>query len=193
MTLALQRILCWSHGWTRCVEIMTTLLGYGLMGQLIHEADPQSRPVVIYIFVMSVRPSFRPSGRPAVPPHFSKSRKTKQFSRENNDRYWRNCGFGRVDHRWHICLMFFSPIVLLKLIKYMSWHIIKCGYYVMMNHDSYKCFLLWLFSWYVIIGNNIFLDFVIKNMCLKYFGLKDKKKIIFYKVIFRSSQQFLQC
>ena len=28
--------------------------------------------------------------RPSVPPRFSKSRKTKQFSSENNDQHWRD-------------------------------------------------------------------------------------------------------
>ena len=37
---------------------------------------------------------------PYVRPHFSKSSKTKQS--ENNVRYWRDCGSGRVDHWWHL-------------------------------------------------------------------------------------------
>ena len=47
----------------------------------IHSADAQSREVVITIFKKVVRP------------HFSKSRKTKQYSNENSDR-----GYGRGDH-----------------------------------------------------------------------------------------------
>ena len=45
---------------------------------LIHEANPQSRPVVIIVFAHVV--------------------KTNQISSENNDRYWRDRGSGRVDH-----------------------------------------------------------------------------------------------
>ena len=30
--------------------------------------------------------------------HFSKSRKAKQISSENCDRFWRDYWFGRVDH-----------------------------------------------------------------------------------------------
>ena len=53
---------------------------------LIHEADPQSRPVVITIFARVVCPS--------VLPLFSKSHNTKQSSSENGDQYWQDCGFG---------------------------------------------------------------------------------------------------
>ena len=55
---------------------------------LIHEADPQSRPVVVIVFAHVVRSYVRPS------PIF----KTKQISNENNVHYWRDCGSGRVDH-----------------------------------------------------------------------------------------------
>ena len=58
---------------------------------LIHSADPQSRPVVVIIFAHVVRPS--------VHPHFLNL--TKQTT-ENNGRYWRDCGSGRLDHWWHI-------------------------------------------------------------------------------------------
>ena len=36
----------------------------------------------------------------------SKSLKTKQLSRENSDRYWQDCGAGRVDHWWDTCLFY---------------------------------------------------------------------------------------
>ena len=39
--------------------------------KLIHEADPQSRPVVLIVFAHVVRPYVRPSVRP----HFSKQNK----------------------------------------------------------------------------------------------------------------------
>ena len=62
--------------------------------------DPQTRPVVIIILAqISVRSSVRP--------HFSKYRKPKQTSRENNDRYWWDCGSGRGDHWWHMSCSFF--------------------------------------------------------------------------------------
>ena len=64
---------------------------------LIHEADLQSQPVVITISARVFCPSVRPL--------FSKSRKIKQHSSENSDRYWRDCGSGRVDHGWHTCLV----------------------------------------------------------------------------------------
>ena len=46
---------------------------------LIHEADPQSRPVVIIVITIS-----------SVRPHFSKQNKFQ--AKENNVRYWRDCG-----------------------------------------------------------------------------------------------------
>ena len=39
------------------------------------------------------------SVRTSVRPHFSKS-ETEQW--ENDVRYWRDCGSGRVDHWWHL-------------------------------------------------------------------------------------------
>ena len=64
---------------------------------MIHEPHPRSRPAVITNFTRGVCLS-----------HFSKSRKTKQISRENSDRYWRDCGSGRGDHLWHqSCVNFF--------------------------------------------------------------------------------------
>ena len=60
---------------------------------LIHEADPQSRPVVIIVFAHVVHSYVCPSIRPPVPTF-----QTKQISSESNDRYWRDCGSGRVDH-----------------------------------------------------------------------------------------------
>ena len=51
-----------------------------------------------------------PSVRPSVRPHYSKLRKTKQFSSENNDRFWRDCGYDQVDHWWHLssCNLFLT-------------------------------------------------------------------------------------
>ena len=66
---------------------------------LIHEADPQSWPVVITIFARVVCPSVRPSV-----PTFQNFAKQK-LSGENSDRYWRDCGSDRVDHWWHTCLV----------------------------------------------------------------------------------------
>ena len=75
---------------------------------LIHEADPQSRPVVINIFTRVVRLSVRTS----IPT--SKSRKTKQLSSENNDRYRRDCGSGRVDHGiWHTFLVYLLAVLMI--------------------------------------------------------------------------------
>ena len=50
---------------------------------MIHEADPQSRPVVIIVFAQV----------------FRLSHNTKQISSENNVPYWRDCGSGRVDQK----------------------------------------------------------------------------------------------
>ena len=61
---------------------------------LIHEANPQSRPVVIIVFAHVVRLYVRPS-----------LFKTKQNSNESNVRYWRDCVSGRVDHWWHTCIV----------------------------------------------------------------------------------------
>ena len=36
--------------------------------------------------------------RPSIRQYLAKSRKTKQFSSEISDRYWRYCGSGRGDH-----------------------------------------------------------------------------------------------
>ena len=59
---------------------------------LIHLAYPQSRPVFLFSHTSSV----------CTYVHFSKSRKTKQISSENCDRYCHDCGFGRGDHWWHL-------------------------------------------------------------------------------------------
>ena len=64
---------------------------------LIHEADPQSRPVVITILALGVCTSVRP--------YFLKSRKTKQLSSEDSDCYWQDYGSSWVDHWWHTCLV----------------------------------------------------------------------------------------
>ena len=38
----------------------------------------------------------------SVRPRFSKSSKAKQISSEDNAHYWRDCGYGRLDHWWHL-------------------------------------------------------------------------------------------
>ena len=54
--------------------------------------DPLDRPTI-----SAGRNNCFRTCRPSVrPPHFSKSGKIKQS--ENNVRYWRDCGSGRVDH-----------------------------------------------------------------------------------------------
>ena len=55
-------------------------------------ADPQSRPVVITVFTQCCLSR----------DYFSKYHKTKHFSSENRDRYWRDWGSGRVDHWLHL-------------------------------------------------------------------------------------------
>ena len=74
--------------------------------------DPLGRPTVMadsdhYFRTWCLY--FRPSVR-LYP--ISKSRKIKQFSSENSNRYWRDCGSGRVDHWWHLSffLSSFSPL-----------------------------------------------------------------------------------
>ena len=71
---------------------MTPVFLYLFQWVLIHSADPQSRPIGIIVFTHVVRTSVRPN--------FTKSSITKQS--ENNVRYWRDCGSGRVDHWWHL-------------------------------------------------------------------------------------------
>ena len=56
--------------------------------------DPLGRPTV----PAGSDHYFRTGFRPSVRPHFSKYRKTKQTSHENNDRYWWDCGSVRGDH-----------------------------------------------------------------------------------------------
>ena len=46
----------------------------------------------LFSHVLSVHPSFRPSFQ------LSHKNKTNFKSSENSDRYWRDCGSGRVDH-----------------------------------------------------------------------------------------------
>ena len=48
-----------------------------------------------------------PSVHLSVRPHLSKSCKTKQSSSENSDPYCRECGYGRVDHWWHLFCTYF--------------------------------------------------------------------------------------
>ena len=72
--------------------------------------DPRGRPRVtvgsdhwsLFSHVLSVHPSVRS--------HFSKYRKTKQLSSENSDRYWRDCGSGRVDHWRYTFLVICLPV-----------------------------------------------------------------------------------
>ena len=73
-----------------------------LLTWLTHEAKPQSRPVVITIFTLWVWTSFRPSS-------LFKISHSNNFLSENNVRYWRDCGSGRVDHWWHLsCIYYFT-------------------------------------------------------------------------------------
>ena len=58
---------------------------------LIHEADPQSRPIMITIFTHVISTHICPYGRPSFQ-NFSNQNK---FQVKNNDCY---CGSGRVDH-----------------------------------------------------------------------------------------------
>ena len=81
---------------------------------LIHETDPQSRPVVIIVFAHVVRSYVRPS------PLFI----TKQNSNKNNVRYWRDCGSGRVDHWWHTCLVLFIFLYLELLCEITKRHVL---------------------------------------------------------------------
>ena len=60
---------------------------------LIHDADPQSRPVVIIVFAHVFRSYVRPSVRPSVCPHFSKQNKF-----QTEAMFATGCGYGRVDH-----------------------------------------------------------------------------------------------
>ena len=53
-----------------------------ILSLLIHEANPQSLPIVFIVFA---------NDRPSVPNgHFSKYSKTKQISSKNNVHYWRD-------------------------------------------------------------------------------------------------------
>ena len=61
-----------------------------------------TRPVVIFVFAHVISSHVRPS------PLF----KTKLISYENNDRYWRDCGSGRVDHWCHQSVLY-----------WLSWHV----------------------------------------------------------------------
>ena len=82
-----------SHWPLECVQICATK--YGTKGQqvlLIHSANPKSRHVGIIVFTHVVRPF-----------QIKKNKAT-----ENNIRYWRDYGSGRVDHWWHqSCLVYF--------------------------------------------------------------------------------------
>ena len=74
------------------VDLFST--GFPAFSFLIHSAAPQSLQKVITIFTHADRPSAQ----------ISKSLKTKQFSSKNSDRYWWDCGSGRVDH-YDTCLV----------------------------------------------------------------------------------------
>ena len=62
---------------------------------LIHSANPQSRPVVIFVFT-HVHPSVRL--------HISKQ---NNFQAKTMFRYWRDCGSDRVDHWWHLSFEYY--------------------------------------------------------------------------------------
>ena len=61
--------------------------------------DPRGRPTVtagritIFPYVVCTSPYFKIS-------------LYKKLSSENSDRYWLDCGSGRVDYWWHTCLVF---------------------------------------------------------------------------------------
>ena len=56
---------------------------------MINTGDPQSLPLVIHIFTRAVY---------TYVPTFQKILVTKQTLSENDNRYWRDCRSGRVDH-----------------------------------------------------------------------------------------------
>ena len=81
LTYSMQKVL--SRTLASCSSQVFTTLKI-----LIHSANPKSRPVGIIVFAHVVRPSVRP--------HFSNLEKNK--TTENNVRYWRDYGSGRMDH-----------------------------------------------------------------------------------------------
>ena len=115
---------------------------------LIHDADPQSRPVVITIFTLV-----------SVCPHFLKSHKTKQLSSEKSDHFCRDYGFGRGDHWWHTCLvsiLFHQPFYALCFDGLSSRHQKRkgnwcfCSFYLLRNWINvalsiWFCFRTWSF------------------------------------------------
>ena len=93
------------HRSTKRTQVLVVLL--------IHSANPQSRPVRIIVFAHVVRAS--------VPTFQILQNKTT----ENNVRYWRDCGSGRVDHWWHLsCTLSFYVcnigFILLFLIQHVN-------------------------------------------------------------------------
>ena len=80
-----------------------------------------SRPVVITIFAHGVCPS----ALSYVRPHFSKSCKTKQLSSKNNDRYYRVCMSGQVDHWWHSSLVCVTYSQFYANVRLLVWHFQK--------------------------------------------------------------------
>ena len=60
---------------------------------LIHSANPQSRPVVIIVFMLSIHPTAT----------------VRTFQNLAKQYKWRDCGSGWVDHWWHLfCNFLFS-------------------------------------------------------------------------------------
>ena len=90
--------------WSLCVGWPRKLMTIGLVilyffilsGYQTVQIDPRGRPTV-----MASTDHWFCTCHPSVRPHFSKQNKTT----ENNGHYWRDCGSGRVDHRWHTCLV----------------------------------------------------------------------------------------
>ena len=76
------------------LEMLFILFIHPIFLFLIHSADPQTRPVVIIIFVhVSVR-TFKNIA--------------KETSLENNDHYWWECGSGWGDHSPHLPIFYLN-------------------------------------------------------------------------------------
>ena len=87
-------ILCWKCHYigTLCKLFLLCFMFcvFQQLYLLIQSAHPKSRPVGIIVFAYVVRPSV---------PTFQIWKNT---TTENNVRYWRDYGSGRVDHWWHL-------------------------------------------------------------------------------------------
>ena len=101
---------------------------------LIHSADPQSWPVVIIIFAHVVRPYVRI--------HFSNLAKQNKTT-DNNGRYRRDCGSGRVDHWWsgYVFLVFFSrkKTMLVSAVPFRHWKLLRG--WLITKHENKVVFL----------------------------------------------------